>query len=320
MSKNVAVILFNHGYPDSLEAVKPFLFNVFYDPAFLTVSNPMRWMMARSISKQCAPKARDIYRELADNSSIHGETEKQKVKLEAYLNKLSNDNFKCFAFMRYWTPLAKDILDDLKNYSPEEIIMLPLYPQYSITTTGSGLIEWNKKLAKANFNIPFRVIKDYPESDFFIDTMADMINEKLKKIDQNKYRLLLCAQAIPKKTIEAGDPYQTQVERSVSALLKKIENENLDAVICYQRRLGPLEQIGPTTEDQIEKAAADNKNIIIIPISYVSECSETLVELDIQYKEVAAKAGIKDYIRIKTVRDSEKFIAGMSNLVMENRV
>jgi ferrochelatase len=102
--------------------------------------------------------------------------------------------------------------------------------------------------------------------------------------------------------------------------LKKIEKENLDVVICYQRRLGPLDQIGPTTKDQIEKAATDNKNIIIVPISYVSECSETLVELNIQYKEVAAKAGIKDYILINTVRDSEKFIAGMSNLIMRNRV
>ena len=320
MIKKVAVILFNQGYPESLEAVKPFLFNIFYDPAFLTVSNPLRWMMARSISKQCAPKARNIYRELANNSSINDETEKQRVKLEDHLNNLSNDTFKCFTFMRYCAPLAKDILGDLKNYSPDEIIMFPLYPQYSITTTGSALIELNKQLTKAKFHVPFRVIKDYPENDFFIDTMADMINEKLKNIDQNKYRLLLCAQSIPKKTIEAGDPYQTQVVRTASALLKKIEKENLDVVICYQRRLGPLDQIGPTIEDQIEKAAEDNKNIIIVPISHVSECPETLVELDFQYKEVAANAGIKDYVRINTVQDNDKFIVGLADLVMENRV
>jgi len=320
MSKKVAVILFNHGYPKSLDEIKSFLFNIFYDPAFLTVSNPMRWMMARSISKQSAPKARNIFRELEDASIISDETEKQKVKLEAHLNKISNDDFKCFIFMRYWAPLATDILGDLKDYSPDEMIMLPLYPQYSITTTGSGLIEWNKYFTKANFKTPFRVIKEYPEGDFFIDTMADMINEKLNNIDHNKYRILLCAKAIPKKTIEAGDPYLSQVERTASALVKKIENENLDVVICYQRRLGPLDQIGPTIEDQIEKAAEDNKNIIIVPISHVSECPETLVELDFQYKEVAANAGIKDYVRINTVQDNDKFIVGLADLVMENRV
>lgn len=320
MSKKVAVVLFNQGGPGCLDEVKPYLFNMFYDPAILTVSNPFRWMMAKSISKQSAAKVRQLYRQIDDKSPAIEETENQRLKLEAALNKKSNNEFKCFAFMRYSAPFAKDIINNIKEYSPDEIVLLPLFPQYSITMTGSGLIEWNRQAKKVNLEIPFRVIKDFHQDIFFIETIADMINEKLTLLKNNNYRLLICAQSIPKKTIEAGDPYQLQVNKSCEKLVNKVKNNALDHVVCFQNRVGPLEQIGPSIEEEIERAALDKKNIIIVPVSFVSECLETLSELDINYKQIAKEAGIKDYILINTVQDNDKFITGLANLIMEVKI
>lgn len=312
--------MFNLGGPDSLDAVKPFLFNLFYDPAIITVPNPFRWIIAKTISSKRAPIAQDIYRAIGGKSPILEETEKQRVKLEGFLNENSDDDFKCFIFMRYWHPFSKEVAPKVKEYAPDEIILLPLYPQYSVTTTGTGLIDWNKQAQKAGLNTPFRVIKKYPDHDFFIETIVDMINEKLKNItDTSKYRLLLSAHGLPKKTIDAGDPYQAEVEQTCAALMEKLKDKALDHVVCYQSRVGPLEWIGPSTDDEIERAARDNKNIIMVPVAFVSEHSETLVELDIEYKELAEKLGIKEYIRISTVQDRDRFIKGLTSLVMEKR-
>lgn len=321
MSKKVAVVMFNLGGPDSLDAVKPFLFNLFYDPAIITVPNPFRWIIAKIISSRRTPIAQDIYREMGGRSPILDETENQSANLEKILNADAVDNFKCFIFMRYWKPFAKDVVEDVKSYDPDEIILLPLYPQYSVTTTGTGLIEWNKWAKRSNLSAPFRVIKDYPDHDFFVDAIAALIKEKVQNItDPENYRLLLSAHGLPKKTIDAGDPYQRQVEQTCGALMNKISDTNIDHVICYQSRVGPLEWIGPSTEDEIARAAKDNKNIVMVPVAFVSEHSETLVELDIEYKELADEMGVDDYIRISTVRDSDTFISGLKKLVLEHRV
>ena len=313
--------MFNLGGPDCLDAVKPFLFNLFYDPAIITVPNPLRWMIAKSISTQRAPIARNIYREIGNRSPILPETEKQRVVLEKKLQDNIDNEVKCFIFMRYWHPFAKEVVDEVKSYDPDEIILLPLYPQYSVTTTGTGIIEWNKWAEKKGLNAPYRVIKEYPDADFFVGTIANMIRETLNDIsDRSKYRLLLSAHGLPKKTIEAGDPYQTQVEQTCAALMKNLEQEDLDSVVCYQSRVGPLEWIGPSTDDEIERAGKDGKNIIIVPVAFVSEHSETLVELDIEYKELAEEKGVEDYIRVGTVSDKETFIEGLMQLVLQNRI
>ena len=317
MTKKTAVVMFNLGGPDSLDAVKPFLFNLFYDPAIITVRNPFRWIIAKIISSRRAPIAQDIYRLIGGKSPILEQTLAQSNALEATLNSHGTQEYKCFVFMRYWHPFAKEVAQDVKSYNPDNIILLPLYPQYSVTTTGTGLIEWNKQAQNINLDIPYQVIKDYPDHEFFIQSIADMINQKLDNIkDASEYRLLLSAHGLPKKTIEAGDPYQIQVEKTCAALVKTLDNENLDHVVCYQSRVGPLEWIGPSTDDEIERAAKDHKNIIMVPVAFVSEHSETLVELDIEYKELADDAGISDYIRINTVGSGQKFIDGLSELVL----
>ncbi|MEZ5757703.1 MAG: ferrochelatase [Emcibacteraceae bacterium] len=321
MRKKTAIIMFNLGGPDSLEAVKPFLFNLFYDPAIITVPNPFRWIIAKIISSRRTPIAQDIYRQIGNKSPILEETEKQRFALENKLNENPDNNseYKCFIFMRYWHPFARETAIEVKAYDPDQIILLPLYPQYSVTTTGTGLIEWNKSAKIAGLNVPYSVVKDYPDHDFFIKAMADLIRSNLVDIkDKSEYRLLLSAHGLPKKTIEAGDPYQSQVEITGAALMEELKNEKLDHIICYQSRVGPLEWIGPSTEDEIERAALDKKNIIMVPIAFVSEHSETLVELDIEYKELAEEVGVKDYIRIDTVSDNPTFIDGLSKLVQKH--
>ena len=313
--------MFNLGGPDNLDAVKPFLFNLFYDPAIITLPNPFRWLIAKSISAKRAPIAREIYKKIGNKSPIVEETEKQRLALETTLNKSSSNDYKCFFFMRYWHPLARDVVNEVKSYEPDEIILLPLYPQYSVTTTGTGLIEWNKWAKQNDLNVPYRVIKDYPDHDFFVETIASMIKEKTKNINNiSEYRLLLSAHGLPKKTIDSGDLYQKHVEMTCAALMKKFDHENIDHVICYQSRVGPMEWIGPSTDAEIERAAFDGKNIIMVPVAFVSEHSETLVELDIEYKELAKKLAIKDYIRIDTVSDRQCFIDGLSELVVKNRI
>lgn len=321
MSKKIAVVMFNLGGPDNLEAVKPFLFNLFYDPAIITLPNPFRWAIAKLISSRREPIAKDIYREMGGKSPILEETEKQRSKLEDILNSNADDEYRCFIFMRYWKPFAKEAVEKVKDYEPDEIILLPLYPQYSVTTTGTGLIEWNKWAGKYDLTSPYKVVKEYPDHDFFINSMAEMIREKCAEInDLSEYRLLLSAHGLPKKTIEAGDPYQMQVEQTCAALMKTLEHEKLDHVVCYQSRVGPLEWIGPSTDDEIERAGKDGKNIIMVPVAFVSEHSETLVELDIEYKELAHEKGVRDYIRINTVQDRETFISGLAQLVKLHRI
>ena len=313
--------MFNLGGPDCLDAVKPFLFNLFYDPAIITVPNPLRWIIAKSISTQRAPIARDIYREMGNRSPILPETEKQRILLETKLKDRIDNDVKCFIFMRYWHPFAKEVVGDVIDFQPDEIILLPLYPQYSTTTTATGIIEWDKWAKKKGLNAPYKVIKEYPDADFFVGTIAELIRDTLAKIsDWSKYRVLFSAHGLPKKIIEAGDPYQTQVEQTCSALMKNLSEENLDSVICYQSRVGPLEWIGPSTDDEIDRAAKDGKNIIMVPVAFVSEHSETLVELDIEYRELAEEKGVKDYIRIDTVSDRETFIEGLMQMVLENRI
>lgn len=315
MSKKTAVVMFNLGGPDCLDAVKPFLFNLFYDPAIITVPNPLRWIIAKSISRKRAPIARDIYRKIGNKSPILEETEKQRAALEISLNGKSENTYKCFIFMRYWHPFASEITGDVKSFDPDEIILLPLYPQYSVTTTATGIINWNDAAKKENLTMPYKVIKDYPDADFFIDTIIDMIKEKTANITEKKeYRLLLSAHGLPKKIIEAGDLYQKHVEKTCAAIMKNIDS--LDYVICYQSRVGPLEWIGPSTDDEIKRAGRDHKNIIMVPVAFISEHSETLVELDIEYKELAKENAVADYIRIDTVGHRSKFIEGLANMVL----
>lgn len=311
-----AIILFNLGGPDSLDAVKPFLFNLFYDKAIITAPNPMRFLIAKLISSRREKTAQEIYEYIGGKSPILDETKAQRDALEAILNESGSDAYKVFICMRHWHPMAKDVVNDVAQYAPDEIILLPLYPQFSTTTTGSSIDNWNKTAANYGLNVPTKTICCYPFEDNYINAHVDLIKKSIT--DKENYRILFSAHGLPKKIVDKGDPYQWQVEQNAHKIVDKLAIDGLDWQVCYQSRVGPLEWIGPSTEDAIKHACTDGKNIILVPIAFVSEHSETLVELDIEYKKLAEDSGVKEYIRVPTLSVQEKFIKSLAQICINS--
>ena len=321
--QKIAIILFNLGGPDSPEAVKPFLFNLFSDPAIIQVPQPFRWLIAKLISSRRAPIAREIYGYLGGRSPIVPETEQQAEALERVLEDAGE--VKCFLAMRYWHPFAHEAAEAVAAFAPDRIVLLPLYPQYSTTTTGSSLKDWaavwkrgvgpGSTLAKS---LETKEICCYPEAPGWIGAQAKLTRQGIEKAGgMENTRVLFSAHGLPKKVIEGGDPYQRQVERTCAAVAARLDLPGLDWVTCYQSRVGPLEWIGPATDEEIERAGRDGKNLVVVPIAFVSEHSETLVELDIEYKELAEKAGVPSYVRVPAVGSHPDFIRALGDLVRE---
>ncbi len=301
----IAVVLFNLGGPSSLENVEPFLFNLFYDRAILRLPNPFRWLIAKLISKRRTSTAREIYRSIGGKSPILENTNAQKEALEEALQ-ASGFNTEVFVAMRYTFPRVCDILDQLKNKAFEQIILIPLYPQFSTTTTASSFQEWDEMFIPLELKTIVKKVCCYPTAEGFISAQKELILEKIKDIDN--FRILFSAHGLPVSIVKGGDPYPTQVEKTAQAIIESMNIPNIDFNVCYQSRVGPVKWIGPSTESEIERAGLDHKNVILVPLSFVSEHSETLFELDIEYGELAHKAGIKNYIRIPTVSTHPSFI------------
>lgn len=311
-----AVVLFNLGGPDSPEAVQPFLFNLFFDPAIIRLPTPLRWLLAKLISSRRAPIARQIYQEMGGGSPLLPNTEAQARALTAALQEKDLGDLRVFIAMRYWHPRAVATAKEVAAYRPERVVLLPLYPQFSTTTSASSLEEWSREAKKAGITAPSRTVCCYPAQNGFVEAVAAGLRNALKEADHPRPpRVLFSAHGLPKKIVEQGDPYQWQVEQSVAAVLRHLGEINLDWQICYQSRVGPLEWIGPATNEEIEKAGREGQPIIVVPIAFVSEHSETLVELDIEYRKLAEDAGAPLYLRVPTVMTEQPFIAGLVELV-----
>ena len=311
-----AIVLFNLGGPDGPDSVAPFLFNLFNDPAIITVPQPIRWLLARYISKRRAPIAQEIYRKLGGGSPLVANTRAQAVALAASLSDIGD--VQCFVCMRYWKPRCEIVVQEVKAYNPDRIVLLPLYPQYSSTTTGSSFKEWRAAAQSVGLNAPTSAICCYPQERGFVVESAARIRESLSQAENAKVgtpRLLFSAHGLPKKFIDHGDPYQRHVELSAKAIVDELDIEDLDWRVCYQSRVGPLQWIGPSTEDEIARAANDGVPVVIVPIAFVSEHSETLVELDIEYRELADQLGVCAYHRVATVGTEARFIGGLKNCV-----
>ena len=311
-----AVILFNLGGPDKIENVKPFLFNLFNDPAILNLPTILRYPLAKLISNRRAPIAKKIYKELGGSSPILKLTKEQSEALEIKLNQTEADNeYKCFIVMRCWNPRANDVIKDVQLFNPEEIILMPLYPQYSAATSGSSIKEWKDVCKKNNYQTKTSTICCYPTDQNFINAHTKEIIRKIK--DLKNFKLIFSAHGLPEKNIKKGDPYQWQVEQSVQKIIENLNIENLDWILSYQSRVGPLKWIGPSTEDIIVENSKIGKHIVLVPIAFVSEHSETLVELDIEYKEIADANGCKNYTRVPALGINENFIKAMSELIIK---
>jgi len=311
-----AIILFNLGGPDRIESVEPFLFNLFNDPAILNLPTLLRYPLAKLISNRRAPVAKKIYEELGGSSPILKLTKEQSNALETKLNQTqAEDEYKCFIIMRCWNPRAKDVIKDVQLYGPDEITLMPLYPQYSAATSGSSIKEWKDICKKNNYNIKTSTICCYPTDKNFINAHTTEIIKKIKKL--KNFKLIFSAHGLPEKNIKKGDPYQWQVEQSVKKIVENLNDENLDWILSYQSRVGPLKWIGPSTEDIIIENSKTGKHIVLVPIAFVSEHSETLVELDIEYRQIADVNGCKNYTRVPALGINDDFIKAMSELIIK---
>jgi protoporphyrin/coproporphyrin ferrochelatase len=317
MIKKTAVVLFNLGGPDNPEAVKPFLLNLFSDPAIIRLPSPLRWLAARLITAKREKIAGDIYASIGGRSPILENTQAQARALEKELTDIGDA--KCFIAMRYWNPLANETAKAVKAFTPDRIVLLPLYPQFSTTTTASSLKNWQSAATDSGLSfVPTRTICCYPAESGFIKSTAGMLREAYKRASAHGTpRILFSAHGLPEKIVQDGDPYQYQCERSASALINELGVEKPDWVLCYQSRVGPMRWIGPDTDSEIRRAGREKLPVLIVPLAFVSENSETLYEIDILYRDLARHSGVPYFEKIPCVDTAQGFIAGLAKLVRQ---
>jgi ferrochelatase len=309
-SRRVAIILFNLGGPDSHEAVRPFLFNLFNDKAIIGAPQPFRYFIAQLISRRREKLAKANYALMGGGSPILPETRKQADALETEMAKrVSNVTFRCFIAMRYWKPFIVEAAEAAIDWHATDAILLPLYPQFSTTTTGSALKAWT-----SISDLPVSTVCCYPAGQKFAQSHADAILKAWKEGGSpNQPRVLFSAHGLPQSIVDRGDPYQWQVEQSVAAICKLLPSA-WDTRICYQSRVGPMKWLAPSTEHEIKIAAKDKAGVIIAPIAFVSEHVETLVELDIEYGTLAKRLKLPFYLRAQTPGAAPRFIDALADM------
>ena len=275
MSRKIAVVLFNLGGPDGPDAVRPFLFNLFNDPAIISLPGILRTPLAALISSRREESAKANYAIMGGGSPLLPETRKQAEALEAVLVARSpGDQIRCFIAMRYWKPLTDQTALDVAAWAPDEIVLLPLYPQFSTTTTGSSAQAWARAYKGPG---KVRTVCCYPTLDGLVETHARLIAETWAAAGHpGPVRLLFSAHGLPEKVVKGGDPYQAQIEATCAAVAGKL-GSGWDWKVCYQSRVGPMKWIGPSTDDEIRAASAEGLALVVTPIAFVSEHVETLV-------------------------------------------
>lgn len=318
--EKVAVVLFNLGGPDSKESIRPFLLNFFTDRNIIPLPYPLRYMIAQYIAYSRSKKeAGESYGELGDKSPLLENTNRQAVALEDVLGKdKTGQEFKTFVCMRYWHPMTPEIVSEVKEWGADRVVAIPLYPQFSTTTTWSSLEQWKIACRKQGFDVPTSVVCCYPEQLGYVSASAESIKkvyEQAVKETGLKPRLLFSAHGLPEDIVKKGDPYQWQCEQSAKTIAGALDIENLDWQICYQSRVGPKKWIGPSTEEAIDKAIQDGVPVVIYPHAFTQEHVETLVEIEIEYREIAEEKGIKGFYRVPTVGEHPDFIAGLAHQV-----
>jgi len=323
MQKKTAIILLNLGGPDRKESIKPFLMNFFMDKNIIGAPKPIRFLIASLIAnKRSKAEALENYAKLGFCSPLLANTQKQAEALQAILP----ENFKVYVSMRYWHPRADAVIDQVIADGMEQIILLPLYPQFSTTTTGSSVQEWQNLMQNKKTKIPTKLICCYPYADGFLQASLDHIETTYRAMAKEAKalpRMLFSAHGLPEKIIKAGDPYQHQCEQSAQKMADLLalrigdllQGQPLDWQICYQSRVGPLKWIGPSTEEALQKVANDQKAVVIYPHAFVSEHVQTLVEIEDEYREVAEHMGIHHFARVSTVMDNSKFIQGLKEAI-----
>ncbi|PHK94819.1 ferrochelatase [Pseudoroseomonas rhizosphaerae] len=318
----VAIILFNLGGPDAPEAVRPFLENLFTDPAILRVPGFIRPWLGKFIAARRTKAASENYAILGGKSPLLELTQEQGRALAAAL--APEMEARCFTAMRYWHPFAEEAARAVKAWGADEAVLLPLYPQFSTTTTGSSMEDWKAACARVGLELPTKALCCFHSDEDFARSTAAMVRAAHDAARAElpagvALRLLFSAHGLPESIVKRGDPYQWQVERTVEAVVDRLGIAGLDHGICYQSRVTPQKWIGPSLEEALEQAAKDKVAVLVSPIAFVSEHSETLVELDVEYRELAHKLHLPGYFRVPAQNSDAGFIGALAGLVRRVR-
>jgi len=320
MAETIGIVLLNLGGPDSLDAVEPFLFNLFSDPDIIDfpLSFLFRKRLAKLISTKRAPRVIEQYRKIGGKSPLKGHTLKQAALLEEKLNEKLPAQV--FAAMRYWHPSTDEALDAIEREGIKRAILLPLYPQYSKATTTSSVEEWERRVKARGADLDTQLIDSYYDFPPYIDAFVERINEGLERFPverRENVHLVFSAHGTPMKLVKQGDPYSGHIQKTVADVMGRGGYKQAHS-LCYQSKVGPMKWLTPSTPDTVRDLAAKGiKDMLIIPIAFTSDHLETLFELGIEYRHVAKEAGVGQYEVTTGLNDSPTFIDALAQLVFD---
>jgi protoporphyrin/coproporphyrin ferrochelatase len=316
------VLLFNLGGPETLDEVRPFLYNLFSDPEIIRIkSDLLRRMLARFIVLVRQKKSCALYSQIGGGSPLRKITESQAAALEAALS-ARNLSARVYVAMRCWNPSIDRAVEDILRDGISRLFLLPLFPQYSVTTTGSCLKYFHLLDQKAGLSSKIRIseIQQWFDDPRYLESMAELIREAARELPGRKenLHLLYSAHSIPVRYIKEGDPYLDQTRRSVALINERLGNA-YSFTLAFQSKVGPVEWLGPSTADVLRELGKTGKTaVLVVPVSFVSDHIETLQEIDISYREIAAKSGIREFRRVPSLNTYPSFIGALADMVLKN--
>ena len=312
MTEKTAVLLLQMGGPDSLDAIEPFLYNLFSDRDIIRIGPAfLQPLIARFISRKRAKKVSEYYKQIGGKSPIRELTDQQAVELE----KVLGEGYRCFVAMRYWKPDTIEALAAIKREGISRVIALSLYPHYSRATSGSSFNELARVQALSRAGFEFRYIRQFFDHPLYIAALAEKIEQGLAGFgDRTGVQLLFSAHGLPQSFIDSGDPYLEHIQATVRLVMERLGD--VSHHLSFQSRAGPVKWLEPSTEEKlIELASTGCTNLLMVPLSFVSDHIETLYEIDIQYREEAGKLGITNFRRTESLNTSPGFIRCLAELV-----
>lgn len=319
--KTIGVVLLQLGGPDSLESVQPFLYNLFCDPDIIDLPFAFlfRKRLAKYISEKRAPKVQELYKTIGGKSPILDLTNRQAAALERALR--THINARVYVAMRYWHPMTEEVVERVYRDGVESVVLLPLYPHYSRSTTGSSVNEWNRILKARKFRpLPTQVVEEYCEHPLYIKAIVQNITTALEKVpqaDRSKVHLVFSAHGTPMKLVNDGDPYSHQIKRTYDAVLRE-GNFGLPHSLCFQSKVGPQKWLEPSLDDTITRLGRERvSHVIVIPIAFVSDHIETLSEINIEAREEAHGVGIRYFDMMPALNTNPLFIQALADLVLK---
>lgn len=319
----VGVLLFNLGGPETLEDVRPFLYNLFSDPEIIRIKSALlRKLLAWTISWTRQGKSKRLYRQIGGGSPLRKITEDQADALSALLEAKGMDA-RVYVGMRCWKPTIDEAVERILQDNIRRLVLIPLFPQYSMTTTGSCLRYFRSLEKRRDLSSKIKIfsIEDWFEEPFYLDAMVDRIEAGLRQFpeeERSSVHLLYSAHSIPARYIKEGDPYLDQTRKCVALINSRLGN-GIHSSLAFQSKVGPVQWLGPDTKDVLAELAKDGiKNLLVIPISFVSDHIETLQEIDILYRKLAEELGINQFQRTPALNLCPKFIEALASIAIKS--